>query len=101
MLTRKIISLKREIEGVCSDCYLGGDLGPGLEVAWVKFEGLREEVEYLSVYSSDLGNMEYDDSLETFLTTNDRGESVWSLVIPSVTPRHLGFYQCQVREGSN
>ena len=58
-------------------------------MAWVR----REEL--LSVYS-DLGNMEYGDGLETFLTHTESDQSVWSLVIPAVQLTDHGVYQCQV-----
>ena len=60
-----------------------------MQVAWVRKE------ELLSVYT-DLGNMEYGDGLETFLSVTESDQSVWSLVIPTVQLTHHGFYQCQV-----
>ena len=60
-----------------------------MEVAWVRKE------ELLSVYS-DLGNMEYGDGLETFLSVTESDQAVWSLVIPTVQQSDHGVYQCQV-----
>ena len=48
---------------------------------------MRKE-ELLSVYS-DLGNMEYGDGLETFLSVTESDQAVWSLVIPTIQQSHL------------
>ena len=57
------------------DCAVDVALVEGMELAWVKILGV-DDLEYLTVYSVDEGNMEYTDNLESVLTDDDDGTSL-------------------------
>ena len=66
------------------------------EVAWVKIWSVSE-VEYLSIYGTEDGVIDYEE--EQFLSLMEEdpaGGWVWSLTVLTVTRQMTGFYQCQV-----
>ena len=77
------------------DCVVDGALVEGMELAWVKILGV-DDLEYLTVYSVEEGNMEYIEDLESELTDDDDGGQIWTMVMDSVKRRDAGLYQCQL-----
>ena len=78
------------------DCFLDGQLSPGMELAWVKVGSMVGEEEYLAVFSEEMGNMEYDDDAESFVNDDGDGDFVYSIILQRIDTNKSGLYQCQV-----
>ena len=79
------------------DCFLDGQLSPGMELAWVKLGRMVGQEEYLTVFSEEVGNMEYEDDVESFVSDDGDGDFVYSVILQNVDSNKAGLYQCQVK----
>ena len=77
------------------DCLLDGKLSRGMELAWVKLGNVGEE-EYLTVFNEEMGNMEYDEDMESFVNDDGDGDYVYSIILQNLDSNKAGLYQCQV-----
>ena len=77
------------------DCLLDGKLSRGMELAWVKLGNVGEE-EYLTVFNEEMGNMEYDEDMESFVNDDGDGDYVYSIILQNLDVNKAGLYQCQV-----
>eukprot|EP00092_Neocalanus_flemingeri_P102849 GFUD01131564.1.p1 GENE.GFUD01131564.1~~GFUD01131564.1.p1 ORF type:complete len:354 (-),score=88.31 GFUD01131564.1:15-1076(-) len=76
------------------ECRLG-NVPDRAEVAWVRIRGV-EEVDYLSVYDKEDGQIDYEEEQATSEMIEEEEGWVWRLILSKVTTSVAGLYQCQV-----
>eukprot|EP00092_Neocalanus_flemingeri_P090220 GFUD01114246.1.p1 GENE.GFUD01114246.1~~GFUD01114246.1.p1 ORF type:complete len:372 (-),score=94.49 GFUD01114246.1:640-1755(-) len=76
------------------ECRLG-NVPDRAEVAWVRIRGV-EEVDYLSIYDKEDGQIDYEEEQATSEMSEEEEGWVWRLILSKVTTSLAGLYQCQV-----
>eukprot|EP00092_Neocalanus_flemingeri_P063338 GFUD01076603.1.p1 GENE.GFUD01076603.1~~GFUD01076603.1.p1 ORF type:complete len:351 (-),score=92.71 GFUD01076603.1:58-1110(-) len=76
------------------ECRLG-NVPDRAEVAWVRIRGV-EEVDYLSIYDKEDGQIDYEEEQATSEMSEEEEGWVWRLILSKVTTSVAGLYQCQV-----
>eukprot|EP00092_Neocalanus_flemingeri_P007176 GFUD01007754.1.p1 GENE.GFUD01007754.1~~GFUD01007754.1.p1 ORF type:complete len:362 (+),score=102.88 GFUD01007754.1:347-1432(+) len=93
----KTISSSQSVEeggSVELECRLG-NVPDRAEVAWVRIRGV-EEVDYLSIYDKEDGQIDYEEEQATSEMSEEEEGWVWRLILSKVTTSVAGLYQCQV-----